>query len=350
MKPTILHIIDSLGIGGAERIVHDVIHGMPDVAHILVYLKGQDEWNDWPPQVKGVHCLGMKRKGHFFRAVRRLKRIIQAEKVAIVHSHLYWATMVARQACPSHVKLVTTYHSLLYDPQNTAQYRNWMRWLDRLTYRDRMHTIYVSKAVKACVGPQVGISHRETVLHNFVHIPTKIRPLQPPNGPVKIVSVGNLRPEKQQMLLVEAMLELPPSMASLDIFGEGPLREELALMITEKKLSHVRLMGHDKEVLNQLPTYDLLVSASRFEGFGLAVAEAMAAGLPCLLSDIPAHREVAGEGDYYFDSGEQLSEKIQWLLAGPDRLSSFAEKLRFRSKLFLKEDYFEKLRDVYLNY
>ena len=349
LKPVILHIIDSLGIGGAERLLHGVVNKVSTVDHIVVYLEGVDKWGEWAPQVKGVYCLGMRNKRQLLAAVWRLKRIIRREKITVVQSHLFWSSLIARLACPSALSLFTTYHSLLYDSENTAQYRKWMPWLDRMTYRENLHRIYVSEAVRACIVAKVGVTGRETVLHNFVPIPADPPIFQPPQSPLKIVSVGILRPEKQHSLLLEAMQAITPETASLALYGDGPLKAELEATILAQNLSHVHLMGHEREVVDKLSAYDVFVSSSRFEGFGLAVAEAMAAGLPCVLSDIPAHREVGGAEAWYFSSAEEFGQKIKALSQAPEQLQQLGIAMRRRAEAkFGRETYLSKWKSIVL--
>jgi glycosyltransferase involved in cell wall biosynthesis len=73
----------------------------------------------------------------------------------------------------------------------------------------------------------------------------------------------------------------------------------------------------------------VFVSASRFEGMPISILEAMAVGLPMVLSDIPPHREVAGEGATYFspDRPRELADRLGELAADPE----LVERLRAAS-------------------
>lgn len=75
----------------------------------------------------------------------------------------------------------------------------------------------------------------------------------------------------------------------------------------------------------------------------------MAAGLPCVVSDIPAHREVAGDTVIYFnpDNPESLREKINMILKTPQRMDQIKALSRERAEMFRKGNYIKKLADIY---
>lgn len=112
---------------------------------------------------------------------------------------------------------------------------------------------------------------------------------------------------------------------SLTIYGEGYLRETLASLIEERGLSdYVRLAGRANDVAVVLrDEVDLYVQASHNEGCPAAVIEAMASGVPVLLSDIPGHRQVATDGLHgvFFTAGsaEDFAQKLVNLKNNPEQ-------------------------------
>jgi len=109
----------------------------------------------------------------------------------------------------------------------------------------------------------------------------------PGDAPV-VVTVGALSERKQPGLAIAAALGRPE--AHMLVAGDGPLRAALE----ERYRNHprVHLLGATDEVAEALQAADVFVSMSRAEGLPNAVMEAMACGLPCVLSDIPSHREM----------------------------------------------------------
>ena len=128
LKPTVLHIIDSLGIGGAETLLVNANIHLNGYDHVVVYLNGTVAYGQQLQNVS-VHYLHFSGWISLIPAVLKLRKIIRQYQVKLVHSHLYYSIIIARLACPQNVPLISSYHSLLYDPANKAQYSWKLLWL-----------------------------------------------------------------------------------------------------------------------------------------------------------------------------------------------------------------------------
>ena len=87
----------------------------------------------------------------------------------------------------------------------------------------------------------------------------------------------------------------------VDFIGDGASMSELKELVQERGLAHcVNFLGamSRKNIYEKLCNYDLLVQPSRDEGFGLTVAEGMAAGVPVLVSNLAGPMEVIANGRY----------------------------------------------------
>lgn len=120
-------------------------------------------------------------------------------------------------------------------------------------------------------------------------------------GTFTSVSIGRMAPIKNPHVLLEAFARSSSPGSRLVWIGEGTLR--LALMDDAKRrglADRIEFTGPipREAVFTHLLNADLYVSASLGEGLPLAVMEAMACGLPVLLSDIPPHREIAEGVDF----------------------------------------------------
>ena len=111
-----------------------------------------------------------------------------------------------------------------------------------------------------------------------------------PNTPVRLAVIGRLAPGKGIEDIVAACAE---SLGiELHFFGHGPLRDRIDKMGANMPWLH--LHGHVDNLAERLPDHDILISASYSESFSYAVAEGIQSGVLCVVSDIPAHRELLG--------------------------------------------------------
>lgn len=106
----------------------------------------------------------------------------------------------------------------------------------------------------------------------------------------RIVSVGRLYNQKNQKLLIEAFNRIKDRYPeySLEIYGEGILREELQSLINNYNLnSRIKLMGAHKDVIDKIYGSRLFILTSLYEGMPNALMEAMCLGIPIISSDCP---------------------------------------------------------------
>src|SRR5258706_11901522 len=102
MKKTVLYIIESLGLGGAEMIVVSQLAEVHKEYNII--LVTLSPINQFKPELlvcDQFYCLNMKRKINVISASKKLRQIINNHDVVLVHSVLFWSAIVARIACGS---------------------------------------------------------------------------------------------------------------------------------------------------------------------------------------------------------------------------------------------------------
>lgn len=341
-------MIDSLGTGGAERLVVDVIKGLPQYDHHLILLNGPETLCEELPPGCRVTNLHRQQRTEMYSNSRTVKRYILEQKINLVHAHLFFSYITARLATPRRVSLLNSIH-IISSLDNYANSRAAL-WLDKLTYRKRHHIVAVSEAVLQDFDEWVGLKGEGTVLYNFIRDDffTAHRKERINKQPLRLVAMGTLRLQKNYPYLLEAFRHLPPNV-TLDVYGSGPLHQELQAKIVQHNLP-VRLCGNQKGVHRILPDYDAFVMCSHFEGQPLALLEAVASGLPALLSDIPVLREVTGEHAIYFDLNNPLDfvAKVQGVLNGEIDLLKNVEPARQRINSFAhKETYLKALTSLY---
>lgn len=113
-------------------------------------------------------------------------------------------------------------------------------------------------------------------------------------APPYVVFAGRLAPQKDLAWLIAALRQVFTARAGTALIaGEGPERAALEVQVRTLGLGdRVRFLGYRENPWGLMKAAAVLVNPSRFEGQPNAVAEAMACGLPVVVSDIPEHREL----------------------------------------------------------
>ncbi len=344
----ILHIIDSLGIGGAEKLLINILNDLPHFENHLIILNNPETLlNKLESEIKFKN-LHWKNLLESYAVVKKIKNHIKRNQIDLVHSHLYLSNIFARLATPKHIPLFNSIHSI----PSLDIYKNnkIILAIEKLTYKKHHNIIAVSNEVFNDFDKTVGIKGKGIVLNNFIDDRFwGNRPKSHFSFPsLKLVAVGNLRYPKNYPYAVEAFKKMPPEV-SLDIYGEGEMREQLQKEIDEHQLP-VSLCGSHDNLEKVLPRYDAFLMTSFYEGHPVSLLEAMACGLPVLLSDIPVLREVAGDNALYFSiaNPNSLVELASSICSGKFNLAQLSKTgLQRVEKISKKDTYLERLSEIY---
>jgi glycosyltransferase involved in cell wall biosynthesis len=294
---TILFVITTLGLGGAERQVVLLAeeltrrgHRIGIVSLLPIGLLGRlgDSGSF------AVFSLGMRRAIPDPRAIGRLRRIVQEFRPDVVHSHMIHANILARVAVggmPSR-PLVCTAHS-------TDEGRGWRVAAYRLTHGRAALTTNVSRAgvhhfeVSGAVPPGAMIP-----MPNGVRVPSSFPRHGSPDGrPFRWVCIARCVPEKGLDVLLHSLVGRERELGHLTVVGDGPLRGQLEALANSLGLGrYVTWAGADPAVAPFLAAADGLVLASRLEGFPMVILEAGAAGLPVVATDVGGIGEALAGG------------------------------------------------------
>lgn len=114
---------------------------------------------------------------------------------------------------------------------------------------------------------------------------------------VRLLSVGELNSNKNHIAVIRALGHLKRNNIIYMICGDGAQKEKLRMEIQKKHLQKkVFLLGYRENIEEILAIADVFVFPSQREGLSVALQEAMAAGLPAVVSDIRGNRELIDEG------------------------------------------------------
>lgn len=200
--------------------------------------------------------------------------------------------------------------------------------------------VYVTEAAREALHAWLPVAgpERAAVVSNFVAPLENRPPCQPQRD---LVTVGSLELFKNHGYLLEvlAAAKRMGRRYTLDVFGDGPQRSALERQARSLGLDDlVRFMGFRADVRVALPSYRVYVHAAPRESQGLALIEAMGAGLPLVVANRGGVSEVCDEGSgarfWPLDNAAQAASILVELLEDADAqarasaqaLSAFAEK------------------------
>ena len=351
-KKKILIVIDNLKKGGAEVLLTGILPNLNEKFDvILATLSDECDFTKEEIQCKKKYSLGFKNKFYLLSCVWKLKKIIKKEKPSIIHSHLFYSSLISRLSCPRDIPLIYSLHNEM--SKNVFNNSKILTFLEWKTIRKNHFIISVSKHVLQDYENIFGKMNNSYVIENFISenffegSPHK-NSLTP--GILKLVAVGNIKKQKNYGYLLNAFENLKNYKVSLDIYGQGNDTDLKKLQAQiEKKDLPIFLKGGANNIDKILPKYDLYVSCSSYEGFGISVIEAMASGLPLLLSGLPVYHEVTKGNALFFDlkTPTSLSDLIKSILEKKYNLNDLSKNGIKISKKYSREIYLEKLFNIY---
>jgi glycosyltransferase involved in cell wall biosynthesis len=303
MKIKVLHIINSMQPGGAEVLLSNALAAGGLSQHTenhLAYFTGSSYLLDNVDKETRIHFLDYKGGADIIRLLKQIRKIIRDNKIDIVHSHLNPASWYTHLACPKQVPQVHTIHTTYSMDNETPKFNLWAEKFFYLTKKNT-NLIFLSDYTKADFLKHIPFKGKAFVLNNFVSDrffelnTVKQQSLKQ----LKMVAIGYLKPLKNFEFLLEVFGHLTQFNITLDIYGGGD-KTAYEKMINEKHLK-IRLMGHIQNMQDVMGGYDMFIMPSKFEGYPLSVFEAMAAGLPLMLSDIEPLKNIVKEHAIYFD-------------------------------------------------
>ena len=169
-----------------------------------------------------------------------------------------------------------------------SEYNGVVGIIRRFCFKRLRGFVFQSKNAQSCFGSDVRC--RSCVIHNPVFMKENTNNYVPTARDRRIVNIGRLCEQKNHELLIDAfaMLSDEANAYSLEIYGDGPLKERLQDKINELGLSdRVFLKGTFSNIHRRIANARMFVLSSDYEGMPNALLEAMAIGVPSISTDCP---------------------------------------------------------------
>ena len=340
----ILHVITSLEVGGAEKLMVDLLpqlKGRGVEAELLVFVGNRTMFYDQLER-EGVKITSFSDKGSVYNPLHliRLYRFLRRNHFDVIHTHNTAPQLFsAIVAMLSSLTLVTTEHSA----SNHRRNWKWYRSIDQWMYSQYSKVICISAATENNIREYLGVANADKkylTVYNGVDV-NKFANAQPRTDyhtDKKVVTmVAGFRYEKDQDTLIRAMQHLPKEEYELWLVGDGVRRGELENLVAELDLKEqVKLWGIRGDVPSLLKSSDVVVMSSHWEGLSLSNIEGMSVGKPFIASDVDGLHEMTQGAGLLFTHGDdkQLAELIQNLLNDSEYYNQIAEQCKERAQQY----------------
>lgn len=298
MKLRVLHIIPTFGIGGAERMVVNLLkafnHEKFEVAACSLYSEASTFFEKQLKECKiPVYYLG-KHKGLDLRMIPRLYHLFRTFKPDIVHTHLYAMRNAIVPIIICHIPLrFHTLHTIACkETDRIGRVINWIAF-------------YFCKVIPISISQEVAktaynLYHVKTpIIYNGISIncfqsQKNIRSFYRKKENLKesdiiFVHVANFSPQKNHQLLIKAFEQAVKQCPNLKLLlvGDGELRIKMEKFVNEEKLEqNVYFLGLRQNISELLTTCDIFILSSDWEGTPMTILEAMSAGKPIIVTAV----------------------------------------------------------------
>ena len=355
----VLHVIDGLGIGGAEVQLTLLLRHLPAerFAHMVCYVGGRA---DLAGEIRslGIEVRGLSRGSRLAPVAAAWELIghIRRFRPALVHTDGILGNLYGRVAARLCGLPVLTTVGLTLAPAGRIRASNPQASLGRRLIwligpvTGRMwttHFMAITEAVKKTVvqvygvpEQRVSVVYRGIDLRRMTPAPhseiTALRAaLTPPGAWPVLLNVGRLTGQKGQEYLIRALPRIRAAHpgAVVLLAGQGDLEPSYRALAGELGVAAaVRFLGVRPDVPRLLQAADLFVFPSIYEGAGVALLEAMAMGRPIVAARAPAVVEVAGDAAALVPlrDPEGLAEAVIALATDRDRQADLGARARRR--------------------
>lgn len=344
MKVKVLHIVLTLGTGGLENGIVNTINGSDQNQFEIdiLCLRGSGEMADRIQNPNSQVIYDEQADASLPTAVKLIRQACKQKHYHIIHTH-GWATMLA-----GYVASKFTNTPIVINGEHGTLYFD--TWKQRLMQRFLFNRMYLNLSVSRALINEISQRFKVSVgrfkaILNGVNI-SKFQPDEQSRQKVRqelsiadeqfvVGSVGRLVEVKNYPSFIRAFALVVKKypQAKLLIAGDGPMRPELEALIAEHNLAEqVNLLGRREDVPAVMNALDVFVLPSFREGLSNTILEAMASGLPAVVTKVGGSPEIVidGETGYLFEVSniEQLAGYLCQLLEDKNLLAKISKQAR----------------------
>ena len=374
MNRRIGHFIESLNPGGAEQVLLDLCiqnkqHG--DIPLILHF--------NQPFFIQRAAELGIMQIPipediyRTFKSTKTLpifaykfRQFLKQHNIDLLHSHLFGPITGAALACFKLIPHIGTLHDIYMIEDKVSRIH-----LIQIAVILNTQLVTVSEHMENFYRNRAKLNHQQlrTIYNGIDPAPQTNDGINQPDPHEKLrkelnigqkhitlIATGRLVELKCLAVLIQAIHLLSPKMLTclkVIIVGEGPEEGALKNLIETLHLGDtITLTGYRKDIPQLLSISDIFVQCSRTEGLSCSILEAIAAPLPCVVTDVGGNSELVEDAVNGYlvpvNDARMLAARIAQLIDNKDLRKRFSlEALRRCQKYFLKEPNYLKYHELY---
>lgn len=300
----VLHLIDTTGPGGAETVFIQLAEAMGKRGYRSVVVIRGPGWVQQELLRRGIDPVILESKGSFnLKFLMSLVSLVKKEKISLIHSHLLGSNVYAAiTGLIARVPVVATYHGMV-DVSPNERFRRTKHQLMRWGIG---HYVAVSNRLMSNIQEQGLLNPKKTtVVYNGIdtskygrNTDQSIREsLNLPARAILVGSLGNVRKAKGYDVLVSAAARVVARSPDVHFVIAGDKKPSIMKELDEqiKKLdiaANVHFLGFQQDCAAMLAQMDIFLLSSTSEGFSISTIEAMATGLPVLVTRCGGPEEI----------------------------------------------------------
>ncbi len=383
----VAYLLGSLNRGGTETLLYDLLKRYKEVPYemLCVHRKGGAYQEEYYQTGVPMYCIS-PRKGRYVSYIRKLRTLFLREQVTHVHAQQFLDGIYARLACVgTGIQVIETFHGYDFEAGRLGRMmiRQSICWADKVcfvsecekNYYLRKYHLQDNTAKYFVVYNGVNFEKLDIAPSNsplgeneFLPIlPTKNRPLKREKEsvshteyqPLKLAMVGNFVSGRSQSSLRQFLLDLHNAGVAYDFYFVGKKNEqepwrynECVQFCEEHGLDEVHFLGARSDVPSILRQLDAFVYATDHDTFGIAVIEAIAAGVPTFVNDWEVMTEITQDGRlatlYKTGDTQDLFGKFMHFVEHREECKIQAEECAKQvRRLYSIESHVVRLKEVY---
>ena len=339
-KFKIIYITTSLGLGGAEKVLYEIIKEYKKEGILVVSLGEKDFFSSRLNHL-GIKVEHLRLKNNIFFLIKLFKliKILRGLKPGIVHTWLYKANIFGGIAAilSGHKLIYWSIHHDLENEQKSIFRYIFMLISAFLSYLIPKKIIFCSDS-SANNHKNFGFNHKKSIVinngidiskfkkNNLIYQEYRTNKLNIRNDTFLIGSIGRYHPIKDHKTLLKALQVLKEKNIKFKCLFAGQnldtKNKYLYNQISELKLNNnIFLMGKIDNIKDTLCSLDLLVISSLSECSPIVLLEAISSEILCIGSDVGNIKNILKNNEFIFNKGDykQLAKKIIFIMENKNK-------------------------------